>query len=479
MLVTFLVATALLLLVTMTLLAVVLLVKGNDHEQSTLTNVGTEDGGLQDSKDVSVGSAATFEIGLNTPATTKHGSGYAPSTPAVSVPSGPSRLLCTVHMGFDRNTFEFPPDGLCSIITFNSLFGPDGNTLQPPYKDDFVYFLDTAVEGVQTEYAIGIDHEDEAKVNNLVADPSTKTNLDSLWDQGVYHYAQVNTPAIQADNDVFEYITQSARGLQMISALMNDKKQESGSLPSYTILHYPLKSDEVAPDVLKALRGSPVDIFVAIAYVAYDDHNNPECRMVPPVIYSSYFLMPDQLDGLYGIRLDRVLSTLESMRDNWPSTTMIAVSIGMGARMYSPRYPDKLPDTPGNFSLGEQCKPTGRAEQIISITEVCENPIYKSPEFDGRYQSFYLYDKSKALMYAYETAATLRFKLCDTKREVQSLRYTIVADNIELADIHNACGYGEYGEVRMLEVLARFLVYSYSAPQDDAACKEVLYYEKK
>nr|XP_054930570.1 mucin-7-like [Dermacentor andersoni] len=67
-------------------------------------------------------------------------------------------LLCTLQAGFKRSTYMFPPDGLCTIITFDSVY-KSGYTLAPPYKEDFQYFLDTSMQAKHSEFGIGIEQE--------------------------------------------------------------------------------------------------------------------------------------------------------------------------------------------------------------------------------------------------------------------------------------------------------------------------------
>ncbi|XP_075543573.1 uncharacterized protein LOC142578036 [Dermacentor variabilis] len=50
-----------------------------------------------------------------------------PSTTSTTTqaPLPPGSLLCTLRAGFRRSTYKFPPDGLCTIITFDSLYKED------------------------------------------------------------------------------------------------------------------------------------------------------------------------------------------------------------------------------------------------------------------------------------------------------------------------------------------------------------------
>ncbi|KAH7969869.1 hypothetical protein HPB52_022390 [Rhipicephalus sanguineus] len=161
-------------------------------------------------------------------------------------------LLCTLRARLSIRAFVYPDDGVCAITMFNSLFVTGGSTLIPPYKSDLAHFLDTASHHSKTEYGIGIDHENETFMSALVAEQATKTSLDEMWSHRVYHYGQVNTPPILTGFDTFQYVMQSAKGLQIISERMKDKA-DSEHQPSYTILHYPLIYESMAADVAKAL----------------------------------------------------------------------------------------------------------------------------------------------------------------------------------------------------------------------------------
>ncbi|KAH7969871.1 hypothetical protein HPB52_022392 [Rhipicephalus sanguineus] len=139
-------------------------------------------------------------------------------------------------------------------------------------------------------------------MSDLVGNPTAKKTLDEMWSQRIHHYGQVNTPVMEASGNPLEYVTQSARGLQMISQLMRNKADSEGQ-PSYTILHYPMMYESMAAGVAKALTSYPVDILVAIGYTSYSDYGTKDCRMVPPVLHSEELLEPSLLNTSYPVRL--------------------------------------------------------------------------------------------------------------------------------------------------------------------------------
>ncbi|XP_075741172.1 uncharacterized protein LOC142790029 [Rhipicephalus microplus] len=109
-------------------------------------------------------------------------------------PMQPGSLLCTIGQGFQKTTYTFPPDGLCNIITFDSLYRKHAS-LAPPYPKDFEYFLETAKKARQSEFSIGIHRSiiaNATAITEFLNDPSTKKYLHELWDDyRVYHYALV------------------------------------------------------------------------------------------------------------------------------------------------------------------------------------------------------------------------------------------------------------------------------------------------
>ncbi|KAH6935644.1 hypothetical protein HPB50_007447 [Hyalomma asiaticum] len=385
-------------------------------------------------------------------------------------------LLCTVRVRSSIRTFVYPEDGVCAITMFSSLFESRGNTLTPPYKDDLMHFLDTASHHRKTQYGFGIDHENETLMSTLIANPTTKTYLDDMWSHRVYHYGQVNTPPILKGISTLQYVTQSAKGLQMISQLMNDNVDPTRQ-PSYTVLHYPLIYEWMAADVAKALTSYPVDLLVAFGYTAYSDYGKKNCRVVPPVLHSTELLDSFLLNDTYPVRLVRVMSALVELKKQQTIRTELAVSLGMGGRWYVPALPDNAVGTPGNYPLGHRCTTVSGGDapprnQISSIVEACEDPNYNQTfSYDNTFQAMFAFDKSDRTLFTYDSAASLRFKLCETKKKVTDLRYNLVADDIQYEDIDDLCGYGSYSRLRLLNRLALFLAKNYTSPRHESACK--------
>ncbi|KAL3224097.1 hypothetical protein MRX96_026683 [Rhipicephalus microplus] len=87
-----------------------------------------------------------------------HYDSYFINSLMTKIPLPPGSILCTITRGFKKITYTFPPDGLCAIITFDSLYDA-GQTLAPPYKEDFNYFIETSKKYKVSEFGIGIKQE--------------------------------------------------------------------------------------------------------------------------------------------------------------------------------------------------------------------------------------------------------------------------------------------------------------------------------
>ncbi|XP_075742698.1 uncharacterized protein LOC142796293 [Rhipicephalus microplus] len=395
--------------------------------------------------------------------------------PIPQEPLPPDSLLCTLREGITRSSMQFPPDGLCTITTFYDLIKDADVAPILRYKEDLGYFLETAWRHRKTEYGVGITYglcQNHTSVSALVNSPTTKRLLDTLWIYRVYHFGQVHQP-IRGQGLRPEATGALAQCLQMVSALMNDKKN-SVSRPSYTILHFPLFQPQWAATVARQLSIYPVDIFVAVAHHPEPDYLYTDCHMVPPTITSKR-LLRHVPENSYPVRLGNTIWSLAYDKDKWSPNITFAVSLGMAGRWYQPKYPDKVNplSRTGNYALGFPCtteehSPRG---QMVNVTEACIDQRYSGNfRFDRIYTSEFTYNKKEKWLFTYDTARALRVKLCETKKNMTHLHYTFAAVNIQFEDAKDYCGYGEFPRLRALKALARFFAFEYTSPDNETAC---------
>ncbi|KAL3251881.1 hypothetical protein MRX96_055015 [Rhipicephalus microplus] len=111
------------------------------------------------------------------------------------------------------------------------------------------------------------------------------------------------------------------------------------------------------------------------------------------------------------------------------------------------------------------------AENFVCSNRAVKDPNYNSTfSVDSVFQALFAYDKTDGWFFTYDSASTLRFKLCETKVNVTDLQYSIVADDIQYEDFKNVCGYESYSRLRVLKKLAAFLVENFTLPSQHGAC---------
>ncbi|XP_072143655.1 uncharacterized protein [Dermacentor andersoni] len=387
-------------------------------------------------------------------------------------------LICTLESPFRRDLLGVPPDGLCTIVVAYPFYEPFDLELFPTKYYSFRHF-DVIVENAgkqnKTEFGIGITYKfckSVANMTELANNPMTKTTLDYLWTKRFYHYGQVNPPLANYGGTIQDVNVNCAKGLQMLFDLMKDK-HDNVNRPSYIILSFPLYSPGNFPAIGKALRNLSVDIFIAVGYHSYRDNNFVDCRMVSPTLLNKQLLPPD-IYSIYSVRLAEVMSSLTVNPAAWPPTTSFGVSVGMQGRWYKPKDRDYDPNGPGNYQLGKPCAnelPLGFTKQTSDIIWACRNHGYnKTFKIDQTFQAMVGYDKQFGFLVTFDTAETLRSKLCEAKSTAPAAKFYIAAAAIGAEDHVNACGFGALTRLRMLKALTYFFAYNYTSAAQKSAC---------
>ncbi|XP_065307374.1 uncharacterized protein [Dermacentor albipictus] len=475
-------------MVTVVLTALLLLNSGvrdvREKEIETKGPIGDNDAGFRRGGTAGVPRPAAATTSSRAPATAPPDlwgrTGRKSTTTTTQKPLPPGSLICTVQEDFDVTSYVPAPDGLCTITVFDSLYTPEGSMLIPPYNEDFEVFLETARESEKTEYAIGFDANstmrNETAMEELVRNATTINFLEYFWEQNhIYHYAQVNAPLRSTTVNAATSVEYAAKSLRMISNLMKFKKSPTDR-PSYTIIFHTLYSHLNGELVAQKLRAFHVDIFVVIAYHAEADNWYTDCRLIPPTILSSELLDPPFSNSLYPVRLADSIYHLHHKHYLWPSTTTYAVAVGLGGRWYVPLYSDFAPNDPGNYTLGQKCRPRKPTEddQIANIAEACKNPALNNTfQLDREFQALVAYNKTERLFFTYDSASSLRYKLCTTKANMTDLKYTLAAADVQFEDASNTCGYGSFPRLRMLKKLAEFFAFRYTSRTQRTSCLEL------
>ncbi|KAL1466499.1 hypothetical protein MTO96_042692, partial [Rhipicephalus appendiculatus] len=344
------------------------------------------------------------------------------------VPLAPGSILCTISRGFKKITYTFPPDGLCAIITFDSLYD-DNQTLAPPYKQDFEFFIETSKKYKLSEFGIGIKQDtcsDLKAMQKIVSDPSTKKHLDDLWNRHrIYHYGQV-------------------------SGTMGYRSEV------------------------------PVDIFVVVVHYAGPDINLVNCHMVPPTILTADLVNEVGNITYYQVRMGLGITNLAANYQHWPVGTQCAMSLDMGGRWYEPCGADAE-----DYKLGKKCgyscmkQKVQKETQITEIARACKRQDFRKTFYtDYTFDALVTYNVQRELVFTYDGPINLRKKLCKAKVNATNVLYTFAAVNIDKEDVNGSCGFGPFPRLKMLKNLAEFFAFKYSSPAKLTDCMKVSYKPK-
>ncbi|XP_077494496.1 uncharacterized protein LOC144105223 [Amblyomma americanum] len=393
----------------------------------------------------------------NTPASPKQTSTTTPALtrpPITQTRLPKTSLICTMGDHLSTKSIELPPDGVCTIIFYDSLYKRGGSTLSAPFEKNFQRFLNATDAHNITQFGIGFDYGLRRNTMVLASDPATKTQLESLWQRRIYHIGHVNTPAFNVGvRDIADVI----KSAWTIANLMLDK--DINERPVYTAVAVPVINVKVAEFIVEQLRTALVDIVIGLAHHVGEDKNKPNCLMMTP----SYMDSPSP-DYPFSLRLwHEVFQTIGDAQ----LPTTLAMSVGIPMRRYKPRNPDQCAQgdsDPSKNLIMAPCK-TFQGPQLADALEVCQSRTPWEPHlsWDVATWSEYYLDKSGCWLYTNDGTYSLRYKLCEVKTNYTSLKYIIAAMDIDYSD-------PRFYILLWLQSLIRFFQNVYTVPDMTMFC---------
>ncbi|KAH7985044.1 hypothetical protein HPB49_026631 [Dermacentor silvarum] len=109
--------------------------------------------------------------------------------------------------------------------------------------------------------------------------------------------------------------------------------------------------------------------------------------------------------------------------------------------------------------------------QLFQVFEACNDQRYNSSfKIDQTFQAMVGYNKDHGFLFTFDTAETLRLKLCEAKSNVTDLKLHVAAANIGAEDHTNQCGLGSLSRLRMLKALSLFFAHNYTSSAQKSKC---------
>nr|XP_054925851.1 uncharacterized protein LOC126529576 [Dermacentor andersoni] len=353
-------------------------------------------------------------------------------------------VICTFGTKLNSATV-FPPDGLCDCIFFDSLYKNGTNKLDGDSSPNFMYFKKKAMEHNETNFGVGLDFESYVDVEEFLNSDHASPILQQLVRGGIHHYGVINTPVTPL------WTTEVKKVLNMLKAFDSLMEQEeTEDMPLYTAFTASMYTKTLLNNFTTLFKTvfTP-DFLILYGHFFAEDQSWPDCQIVPPT-----FDTPPESGGyIYSLKTAHS-NAKELQRVDIPALT-VAVSVAIFGRWYKPRHVNEsgAAGEPGSYSLFSMCEPTGDDEQLGSVTQVCQLPMWSSRVYSREHHSEYCYDTNMERIFTFDTARTLREKLCLQKARVVSVDYALAAFNLEYADGRGECGEGDFSELRALRRL--------------------------
>ncbi|KAL1416339.1 hypothetical protein MTO96_028062 [Rhipicephalus appendiculatus] len=214
------------------------------------------------------------------------------------------------------------------------------------------------------------------------------------------------------------------------------------------------------------------DLFISIGHYAYHDINMADkCRLLPAT-----FLQPPLLDKseqykyTFGLEsATKHVADLDKLRDKDVEAPALSVSVGLYGRWHfvDSKQGTKLED----HRPGSQCLPVVNDTQKTGIYEVCVDPKYRILDDDKFHCKFTLGKTNDLLkVMVFDTAETLRHKVCSSKKNATQVKYGITAAQLEYADSSGHCKNGTFPLLRALKQIVKFFKDNYTSEANFENC---------
>ncbi|XP_077496216.1 uncharacterized protein LOC144107101 [Amblyomma americanum] len=291
-------------------------------------------------------------------------------------------------------------------------------------------------------------------MKEIVKDPAAKSHLESLFKSRIFHYGYINTDPYLFDAQAMADVLGI---LKAVVNLLADKK--TAARPIYTILAstWSQKYDQVSAAEAAAKFKSVLvpDIYISKAHLVENDSRFNDCVILPATFISAGGAA--ESNDVYFFNLVTALkhaSDMNKLRHEGVGSAALFVSVGVYGRWYFDRI-DNGNSSEGD-TVGTPCLPHKFPEQMDSAAKVCGNNKYGEPHDCQKMDCRFVVDQEENKRLVFDSADTLRRKLCRSKRNVTDFKYGIVAARVEHSDASGGCGGGKFPLLKALKKLMQF-----------------------
>ncbi|XP_070379085.1 uncharacterized protein [Dermacentor albipictus] len=353
-------------------------------------------------------------------------------------------LLCTYGMHTNQST-QFPDDGLCDLIFFDSAYKDNTNLLSLPssFGENMNAFLSAARHYGRTDFGVAFAYEYRFKlrVDLTVTNP---VPLEEIWKRGISDFGIVDMPAFGVQyNDIQETFA-TLKELKAVA----ERKADAVRPPYIVLGAVPLASAGVYASKMRNLF-TPT-MFISQGHYAFGDSHVTFCRVTPTTLLRKGTAWRD-----YPYDLTEAVAALQKIKDEGGSAKLL-VSVGMKSRLTTVAE-DIVPSM-----YTAPCIHDVNARAFNSYVEICTDNYWRSRlQYNNLFTAMYAADPSDSRRFVYDDEYSLCQKMCSIKGSLgHRVRFGIAVYDLEYEDYLDRCSwlnkFGAFSRVKMVRKIVDY-----------------------
>ncbi|KAL1445687.1 hypothetical protein MTO96_029093, partial [Rhipicephalus appendiculatus] len=172
----------------------------------------------------------------------------------------------------------------------------------------------------------------------------------ALWNQSIFHFGFLNVHREFSERDAF---AETLVTLREIDAHI--KRINVHSRASYMVLGASIQNRSMYGAIHLMSTIFIPSLFIAIGHISYSDAAFPDCRILPPTVWTFPRGVDRSTDFPYGHTYFESAVLLEEVRNVDPSVPL-SLSLSLAGRYYKPRFTDTGSPTNKEFGLFKPCQ---------------------------------------------------------------------------------------------------------------------------
>ncbi|KAL1475576.1 hypothetical protein MTO96_019506 [Rhipicephalus appendiculatus] len=381
-----------------------------------------------------------------------------------------SAYVCTVSQPVRGGTHYLPPDGMCDVIFYDSLYKNGKSKLLDGVRkmeQDARYFIQEAYKYYKTKFGISFAAE-PALLSKDYKSHRFNRAIDKLWNMQVHHFGFLDLYRQYTNHGVVTEVLTLLRTVHV--HLMS---RVSVRKPSYYVVGMSLDSSDNSKilGLMKSLF-TP-SMFISIAHLSYSVRKFADCLIFPVAMA----LLPPGLqrgtDYSYGHTVNESVAVLHEM-DKMGFSIPFAISFSLKGAYYAPKLDDPSAPEAHEFQLFKPCEDFKTAYYDDPKT-LCGKSGWKPENLVPTPELAYNLDEKRAMTYLPEKMiATLA---CEPKQFYLNISYGLAAYDVDYDQAAPCRQLGfalmgtSYTRVRNMRALMEFLKNSYTHPTTNFVCQ--------